>query len=385
MVRRVLGLPRFWRTLDNDSKWVWRFYFLLRLISTFYAYFVVSQLTQLGDTDRYMDRAAQLLLYDEGVAAATSTEIMDTLGTLSSSLFGKALGNIPFNILATYGIYYSVNKLKPPPVVLVFLLLLLSMHSFATWTTVASKEAVTVFGMGMAAGYLFDYDRIARKIPTLLELLGFAIVIIFKPQYLAALVHIWFFLMAAKWFRNKEILIALGIMVILVDIGFIWYYKDMINELASFMYVNFEDGGSSRINFWVNDYDVFRKAPYGIFIAFWGPTFSQILEGKWTMAFAFLESLVIVMMLMGMLFYVLIHFRYRVALVYPLMVLFYGWLWLLMVHYLSGALNAGSALRYRENFFAFFVVLLGWVYLKYKQFYRSQSTLVNKPLPVLIS
>ncbi len=380
MIRKLLGLPHFWRTLDNDSKWIWRFYFLLRLASTFYAYFVVSQMTQLGDTARYLDHTVRALLDEEGIYDALSTEITDILGNAAAAVFGKVLANLPFNFVATFGIYYSVNKLKPPPHILVFILFLLSMHSFATWTTVASKEAITVFGMGMVAGYLIDFDKRARQIPTLLELLGLTIVIIYKPQYMAAIVHIWFFLLVART-KSKEMVLGFAFLVLLIDIGFIWYFRQLINDLSLILYINFEDGGSSRTDFWQNDYDVFRKAPYGMLIAFWGPTFAQILEGKWTMAFAYAESLTIAMLLLGMLVYLVVNFRYRFVFIYSGIVLFFGWTWLLAVHYLSGALNAGSALRYRENFFAFFVVLLVWVYMKYKsQFIGSFGSLgIRKP------
>ncbi|EOX4329181.1 hypothetical protein ACPF35_003484, partial [Vibrio cholerae] len=44
-------------------------------------------------------------------------------------------------------------------------------------------------------------------------------------------------------------------------------------------------------------------------------------------------------------------------------------LWALFVHYPFGALNPGSAIRYRENFYAFLVILFYFCYAEVKRNY----------------
>lgn len=46
-------------------------------------------------------------------------------------------------------------------------------------------------------------------------------------------------------------------------------------------------------------------------------------------------------------------------------------LWILFVHYPFGALNPGSAIRYRGNFYAFLVIMFYFAYIEVKRKYLN--------------
>jgi hypothetical protein len=367
MLAKIFALPQL--SLEPTIKKVWKIYFTLRFFTTFYSYLIVSNLTELGDTARYLD-TNEPIITEETILSPTS--IVDFLGRISATVLGKTLGNLPFNFIATFGIYYSISKLKLPKKKLSTILFILSLHSFGTWTTVASKESICVFAMGAIAGYLIDFDDKVKKIPTLLEIIGLILIIIIKPQYIIAITHIWCLLLISHLIKSKLFIVGIALIVLLLDVGFIWYYKEYINDYAMMVVpASFAGGGSSRTDMWVYEYDIFKNAPYGIFIAFWGPSIVQTINGKWTYAFAFVESMLICYLLIKTLVLILHNFKNKFSHIYSIIVLFFGWSWLLLVHYPSGALNSGSALRYRENFYAFFVVLLFWAYKKSYSSYKK--------------
>jgi hypothetical protein len=138
------------------------------------------------------------------------------------------------------------------------------------------------------------------------------------------------------------------------------------------------EAGSTRENtIWVNDFDVFWNAPYGMLISFFGPTINEALS-KPTHLFAFLESLFIVLVFFyGLLKLTLISINTGRLNVYYLGVFLTAMLWILFVHYPFGALNPGSAIRYREGFYAFLVILFYFSYIEVKRRYHIAKFKIN--------
>jgi hypothetical protein len=107
-----------------------------------------------------------------------------------------------------------------------------------------------------------------------------------------------------------------------------------------------------------------------MFIGFMGPTVSEALS-KPTHLLAFLES-----------FFILSVFSYallKLSMItintgrinmFFVSVFLTATLWILFVHYPFGALNPGSAIRYRENFYGFLVVLFYFCYIEVKRNYK---------------
>lgn len=337
----------------------------------FFAIFVFSKLTTLGDTSRWM--SGTIKLPEITSILTNSSMMMDFLGGLTSSLLGTILGNLPFMILAFYGIFYSVSRLKLTSPQLLFLLFLLSFPSFGIWSSIAGKESMAVFFMGIILGYIIDLINRDRYKIKLIEILAIYLLYIFKPQYSLAIFSLLFYIVVSNKFNlksfGKSFLLILHIL--LGFIGF-WIFKDVINELSFIMPEMFSTtAGSTRENtFWVNDYDVFFNAPYGMLVAFFGPTLNEVIAKPIQSPF-FIESLIIVLLGVYVFLYGLIYTIITKKInIYLFSLFFISLFWLLFVHYPFGVMNPGSALRYRENFYAFLVVFIYFIYLKMKYSFR---------------
>lgn len=338
----------------------------------FFALFVFSKLTSLGDTWSYLDGNVSdyLILYIH------RTELMIFFAGTLNKVFGLIFANTVFVTMSFYGIYYSVSRIKLTNKQLLLVLLLLSFPSFGIWTSIASKEAVGVFYMGIVVGYLIDLlENKGRKIK-FIEYIAFYLLLLFKPQYLLAILSIWVYIKFSYLFNLQSLgKSVLFLMHVLVIIFILYYFRDLINEVSFILPNNFSlNAGSTRENtIWVHNYDIFRNALYGMLLAFWGPTFSEIIV-KPLQSVVFFESLVI--------FLFFLYFTLKASMlvvqtgkvnIYYFSIFFMAVFWLLFVHYPFGVLNPGSAIRYRENFYGFLVVLLFYLYQKIKLRYEFEK------------
>jgi hypothetical protein len=342
----------------------WFGYFLVKLFYMFFALFIYSKLTILGDTERWIDGSIEN--YSLNILLS-STHMLDFFGGLSSVLFGHVFGNLPFVFLSFYGIYYSLARLSLKNKQLFLVLFLLSLPSFGIWSSIAGKEAVGVFYMGIICGYLIDILNQTRLKPKFIELLAFYLLIIFKPQYSVALVALFLFIVLYQKLQLKAYgKLFLFIIHLFIGVVVLYIFRNVINEISFIIPKHFsQNAGSTRENtIWINDYDVFYNAAYGMFIAFWGPTLEEVIKNPIKIV-PFIESLVICSFFIYFLFRILVSIVVTNKInVLVLSLVFITVFWLLFVHYPFGVLNAGSALRYRENFYGFLVVFLYYIFDK---------------------
>jgi len=331
----------------------------------FFALFVFAKFTTLGDTSRWM--SGTIKLPEITSILTSSSNMLDFLGGISSSLLGTIFGNLPFMILAFYGIYYSVSRLKLNNKQLVLVLFLLSFPSFGVWSSIAGKEAMSVFFMGIILGYIIDLINKDRYKLKMIELFAIYLMFIFKPQYSLAIFSIIIYVVTSNKLNLKSFgkSILLSIHITLGLVGF-WIFKDVINELSFMLPKHFSlDAGSTRDNtIWIENYDIFFNAHYGMFIGFFGPTYDEVLS-KPIQGIFFIESLVIISLFVYVLSRGVIYATKTNKInIYIIALIFMSVFWLLFVHYPFGALNPGSAIRYRENFYGFLVVFIFFIYLK---------------------
>lgn len=347
---------------------IWFSYFVIKFFYMLFALFVYSKLTTLGDTNRYLrgDEAFYSTLWRD------STVLMDTLAYSFSLFLGPVLANIPFLVLSIIGVYYPISRLKLTKNQLILLLALLSLPSFGVWTSIASKEAVGVFYLGIILGFFIDFIKANPNKQYFLLAFCIYLCVIFKPQYLAGISALFIFVFVSRKFAlrgfGKTVILTLFFVFSFLAL---YFFRNEINELSFIIPLHFSlDAGSTRENtIWVNDFDVFRNAPYGMFIAFFGPTASEALS-KLTHLLVFIESALIVgVFLCALLKLLLISFNTGRLNVFFIGVFLTATLWILFVHYPFGVLNPGSAIRYRENFYAFLVILFYFCYIEVKQNY----------------
>jgi len=344
----------------------WFGYFLIKLFYMFFAIFIYSKLTTLGDTGRWM--SGRLFIPENLSFLYTSTEFMDFFGGISSYMLGSILGNLPFMILSFYGIYYSVSKLSLTNNQFYILLFLLSLPSFGIWSSVAGKEAIGVFFMGIILGYIIDILDNNRFNVKVVELISFCLMFIFKPQYSIAIFSIIIFIYLSRKLNLQGYgKLFLLIFHIILAVIVLYIYKDTINEISYILpkYFSLDAGSTRENNIWINDYDVFFNAPYGMFIAFWGVTLNEVFN-KLILSIFFTESLIIFSFFLYFIVLSLkkIYDSGRVNILI-LSIISMMLFWLLFAQYPFGVFNPGSALRYRENFYGFLVIMLFYIYLKY--------------------
>ena len=342
---------------------IWFIYFLTKIIYIFLAFFVYKKLIPfLGDTEGYLSgEAFGLNGYPFG-----STGIMYYLGGTFSLFFGKIFANIPFVLISFYGVYYPIKKLNLNKNQLIILLILLSFPNFGIWTSIASKEAVTVFAMGLILGFIIDLIK-GNSLNYFIFFLGVVICYIFKFQFLIGVFYCIVFIILNNLFKLKsnQILI-LFFLIIFCSLFSLYYFRVEINELSLEIPNHFSlTARSTRENqFFIEDYDIFKNAIKGMFIGFVGPTLDEALN-KTTHLIVFLESMIIILLFLlcslKLLAYSIISGRFSI---YYFGIFFFILFWILFTHYPMGIMNPGSAIRYRQGFYHFLVILFYFLYIE---------------------
>lgn len=347
---------------------IWFFYAMVKIGYMFLALLVYARFTQLGDTHRYLSGET----FGSDAWFYNPTHMMDFFAHGFSIFLGPTLANLPFVFLSLYGTYYAVERLQLNKKELFYLLLLLSLPSFGVWTSIASKEAVGVFFLGVILGFLFDYIK-GNKKNYILAGLAFYLCAIFKPQYLIGIFASFVFVFMCKSFslksRGQSFIIFLFFVASFIAL---FVFRHQINELSFVMPMHFSLlAESTRENtIWVYDFDVFWNAPYGMFIGFFGPTVGEAISRPAHLLVFIESSMIVIIFSYALIEMGYISIRTRQLNVFHTGVFVTATLWILFVHYPFGVLNPGSAIRYRENFYAFLVILFYFWYIDVKRRYE---------------
>jgi hypothetical protein len=305
----------------------------------------VSGFTSLGDSGRY--QTAGLTIFDQalpsdtaGASRVLSTVLTESFGSVLSSLFaGNAvLINLGFQTVAFAGIVVLLRSFQPRYRIVILPLLMLP--SFTVWSSIASKEAIVVGALGFVlAGFVRMYSGAGRF--GLVSLASLALVALYKPHYMPALITLIFGAWAARRIQQKAFLPFAGM---LVSAGLIFVFAEELGRLAISVVPHFENFGSSRPPYFVEVGDFLAKAPYGMFQSFVGPTLDEASVGMLQMV-SLAESFVILCAL-GLVTLIRL----------PTMSVFQFFLgsltvfWILFATYPLSIMNAGSAIRYRTGY-----------------------------------
>lgn len=313
---------------------------------------VVARLTTLGDSDRYQGGISKFT----GINAqffTDSTTFLEGVGLALSVLLRDQpiLINVAFQTIAFYGIARLLMAIEPS-LRKIFLLLLL-LPSFNLWTSVAGKETIIVFSLGVLCALLVDsyYNR-ARL--AAIHVFAAALLALFKPHYFLALAFVFGLTWAGRRVLQKEALVLVAGVGTLVALAAISPKVDALSfqVLEHFMH---ENARSTREPFWVEPYDVFRKAHEGMYLSFVGPTFEEALRQPLQMA-AFAESMAMVAALLGLMLWRLPRIP-----VYSFLLGLFTLFWLLFVNYPFGVMNPGSAVRYRSGYYMLVVAVFVFI------------------------
>lgn len=342
-------------------KKIWFSFFIVKVSYMFFALFVYSKLTQLGDTESYLNGyhfSPESFLF-------SSTAMVGTLAFILNSTIGYILTNLFFVVLSFIGIYYSVTKLNLNNKELFAILALLSLPSFGIWSSIAGKEAVSVFFMGILAGYIIDYYNQRRRMNSL-ELFAIYLGLIFKPHFILPILLILLYLKIRFIFKSKAIQFFTIIIMLIISISIIYFFRFEINDLSLTLpkYFSTEGSATRTISFWQNDFDYIKKIPEGVYLSFMGPTLSESLA-RLNILPIYIESVFIASFFMFYIFLEIIKIiKYKKINILKIAFFIFVFLALLILAYPLGVSNYGAAIRYREGYLAFFTVMFFFVFIK---------------------
>lgn len=342
---------------------IWFAYYFSKIFYMFFAVFIFSRLTILGDTDRYIAGPT----FGEMSFIYNSTSMMDFFAHGISLFLSQYGAHLFFLSLSFYGVYLPLKKMNLSNKRLTFILIFLSVPSFGVWTSIVSKESVSVFFMGVILASFIDIFERKKTSHKLLLFICLYLCVIFKPQYMTGIISLYVYLLLCRTFNLR----AYGKLVVLIlflgcSFTFLYVLRDYIDTLSFTIPQHFQsDGSSTRENtIWINQYDVFLNAPFGIFIALFGPTLSEALL-KPQFFLTFLESfLILCAFLYLVLKTILLSVKRESFNIHLFSIFFVASIWLVFVHYPFGVLNPGSAVRYREGLYPFLVCLFYYTYLR---------------------
>jgi hypothetical protein len=325
------------------------FYFLLfayRVTASLTMQPVVLAFTTLGDSSRYGHATRSAFKIQ---AFWTSTVMNDTIGEILQRItFGNTLlVAVGFQCIAFVGLLKLLMTVEP--MMRRKLIILMMFPSFTIWSSVPSKEAVVVFAMGLALSYLVELFRGQERL-SLLHLVGFYFLLIYKSQYFIAILFIILTTKLAAHVRQKAFLpVLFGLLSLLP----LYLFRDRIDALSFEVQRHFVGfGRSTREEFFVTQYDVFEKMFTGIFQSFYGPTWSEAQLSLLHMM-SFVESGLIVIILI---FYIIRQLPRTPA--YSFFLSLFALFWILFPTYPLGIMNPGTAIRYRTGYILLIFVIM---------------------------
>ncbi len=343
------------------------FLFIYRCAYSALAFFVVSRLTGLGDVARIISAdftaidvvqlGADPLQGSRGIAIV----IAQNLGRLFKILsFGNELLIFMFfQAVAFVGLVKFLMSLEPKFRKRVALILLFP--SFSVWSSIPGKEAIVVFAVGVSCSYVVDMYYNREKL-SVLHIVAFAALAIFKLPYVIAFIFLIGVSKIAYRVRQKAfVALAVGI----VSLVPLYTFRDKIDALSFevIRHFNVGFGRMTREPYWTEQYDVFWKAPYGMFQSFFGPTLSEAATGILQIS-SFIESTILVAMF---LFFLLK--RLPEVPVYNFILGLFTTFWILFSTYPLGIMNPGSAIRYRTGYLVLVVFI--FTFLTSREVYAS--------------
>lgn len=335
------------------------FFFISRLIYSIIAIFVFTNFAQLGDTFAYLHSSNSFQID----TLWSSTKIMYSLGEIFKKIFVfDILTCLPFCLLSTYSYSYilryfsKITKAQKIVIMIVFY-----SPSFGIWTSICSKEAISVFYFSILGVFLCRVMDKTKKFPNFIEILSFYLCFIFKPLLFIPLIQ--FYLIIITFGKKKFLQLTTIFTLIILNILFLKYFSDEINAFVNNIFSHFSSGNSTRENIWTEENDYIRKFYIAMPLSFIGPVLSDILKSPIQILFT-LESLILIYILFLPSIRKIIYLKKK-TLINALIAFFI--FSLIYFNSFQGALNPGSGLRYRENIIVLITIMVLYINQKKKK------------------
>lgn len=336
--------------------------FFYRILMAFLAQFVVSRFTILGDVGAFLyglphEKYGTLSMMLEKFGWKLLL-MKDALGVFIVSALHKVLH---FEVLtfcvcsaiAYVGIRRFLLAAECSSKNYLILILLCYSPSFNIWSSIAGKECLVVFGMGILCAELIKFFKGEPFKPGILFFVALYLVMVLKKQYIPFVMITFAYVVFRQYVRlfyKWDLALLLG-MIAAVAVG-MYLLRYQLDEYSLYAQDVFRvSARSTRDHVFEAQFDFFRKMPYLMPLAFWGPTWSECYKSPLHL-FSFIESGIIVVVFLYMLrgFWGCVFRRFREF--YQWLLLGFNALFLLLVaQYGQGVINPGAAVRYRTNIY----------------------------------
>lgn len=325
----------------NSLKNIIYFTVVSRFFYFFFATFVYSNFSQLGDTEGYL-QGAYLYRNDLTSTAYLMSLLGSTLGNFGSALLAVCLSS--FSIIY---LYLKLDKYLQFKGRIVFFLIIIT-PSFGTWTSIYSKESFLLFFLSLSVGALIDLCE-NKRVSLFFIAFTFLIVTFMKPHYSICLYTTLLVIYLDKLGIKGIYFLILTIICTILACLFAWSISEVTYHYTQLLTSSyFINGASTRTNdFWLGQFDFFTYAPIGIIKSFIGPTFLEALNRLMFMPY-FFEGIFILISVIIFSFKSIFYNSKLNALHLAIFLSFT--LVLLFSHYPVGILNPGSSIRYRSGF-----------------------------------
>ena len=328
----------------------------------FFAQFVVARLTILGDVGAF----CYGLPHEKYGALPMMLEkfgwklffMKDHLGVfivsaLHTVLHFEVLTFCVCSVIAYVGIRRFLLAAECPSKCYLTLILLCYSPSFNIWSSIAGKECLVVFGMGILCAELMKFFRGEQFKPGFLFFLALYLVVVLKKQYIPFVMITFFYVMLRQYIRFSfkwDMVLLLGL-IVSVAVG-MYLLRYRLDDYSFFAQDVFRvSARSTRGHVFEAQFDFFRKMSYLMPLAFWGPTWAECGTSPLHL-FSFIESGIIVLCFLYLLWGFWSCMRYRFREFYQWLLLGINALFLLLAaHYGQGIINPGAAVRYRTNIY----------------------------------
>jgi hypothetical protein len=323
--------------------------FLYRCLFSVLGETVIMRITEIPDTHGYQHKSLgylsmiSTLRYQGGLTEQWHSDIIT--GILGA-IFGFATGGSPilinmcFQALAFLGLWRFLSAV--PANVRGYLAILVMFPSFTVWSSIASKEAVVVFLLGVLCGLIVDIYR--GKGPfKVRHALIFLVLYIYKPHFAPALLFLAFVPKFASRLRQPA---AVALLVGTMSLVLLYFLAEPLDRFARTTVQGLygEPGRSTRdVPLIREQYDFFTNAPEGMLLAFIGPTPSEA-SSSILHFFSLIESLVLIAVIAA---YIVPRMPRMPA--YLAFVSLFAVFWVMLANYPTGIANPGTAVRYRTD------------------------------------
>lgn len=337
----------------------------------FVAKYIIARLTILADIGTFMyglpyDEYGLLpMLYEKfGLMILFKKDVLG-VAIISSIHFICHFEILTFCVCSAIG-YIGIRKFlvaaKSDSKMYLMLIFLCYSPSFNIWSSIGGKECLVVFGMGILCSELMKLYKNEPFKPSFLFFVALWLVMVLKKPYIPFVLITFGYVVLRRCVKlpyKWDVAVLLALMAA-VAVG-MYLLRDQIDEYSFYAQDVFRvSARSTRGHVFIEQFDIFRKMPYLMPLAFWGPTWAECTTSPLHL-FSFIESgvilIVAVVMLWGFPVAVVRQFRK-----------YYQWFLLgcnsvfllLFVQYGQGIINPGAGIRYRTNIY---LPVIAFVYI----------------------